>query len=115
MPLGIAPINRAPVCLHSIPAPLLAFFQQRFQGELEAVQRYAQHITASQNPALQRLWHRIRQDEIRHAHWLRMALSGHVPGGGSPRFRPGDVVVPLVAHMPEYTGKAARVVQVVNR
>ncbi|BDG61171.1 hypothetical protein [Caldinitratiruptor microaerophilus] len=30
-----------------------------------------------------------------------------------PRFAPGDVVVPRVAHMPEHAGRAARVLRVV--
>lgn len=82
------------------------------QSGLEAVQRYSQHIEASRNAAIERLRHRIRRDEVGRAHWLQMAQSGQGPV--SPAYSPGDMVIPLTAHMPEHAGKTARVVQVVQ-
>lgn len=84
-------------------------------------------MSPRRNVVLQRLWNRIRHDEERHRHWLQMALHGHIPGAGMgqmgrrpkagmapPTYRPGAIVVPTEAHMPEQVGKAARVVEVVT-
>jgi hypothetical protein len=111
--------------------------QADLQGELEAIQQYEAHAVATSNAQLQRLWQRIRQDEVRHAHWLQMALAGRIPGAGMmgmmggmgqmggmggqmgamehmAAFSPGQVVVPTVAHMPEHVDRAAQVLEVVH-